>query len=162
MPRFLLVATLILLCLAAIACGSDDKTPAATVATSVAGRTASATPGDQKTPGPSDTGEATPVTSGSNNETPRATAPFGTPAVHPADEDAFLKQFEGVPVIQEPCTYDPAFALTTCPNRGLYAVDPPLTGQDITCALLVVNNVPKGVQCHSAQPLETRNYEIKG
>ncbi len=151
--------------LAVIACGGDDDaslTPTITPAPSspAAGTTAPA--GDQKTEGPSESpGDAT-VAPTAPGDVPTAppTAPEGTPAVAPDDQGAFAGQFEGQPVDYEGCTYDPTTALVTCSERGLFAIDPPIVGQDISCSIWIVSGVAELIQCTSIQPDKTTHYEI--
>ncbi len=79
----------------------------------------------------------------------------------PADAAAFLAQFQGKLVTQEPCLYNPASVTTDCSARGIFAIDPPITGQDIGCSLLIIEGTPRAIQCQSQEPLQTTVYEIK-
>ncbi len=157
---------LFLLPLLAAACGGDDSSgvavstlgptgrPAATRTTSPVSRT------PEKPTAPPEPSDAPTPTPG--QPTPRPTpAAVGTPAVAPADSAAFLAQFQGKDVVTETCIYNPANVTTNCPGRGVYAIDPPITGLDIACALLVVDGTPRGIQCQSQEPLQTMVYEIK-
>ena len=151
---------------AAIACGDDDdSTPTATITLGPSTPAASTTapPGDNKTEGPSESpGDATPApTAPGDVPTAPPTASEGTPAVAPADEGAFVGQFEGQPVDFESCAYDPTTALVTCAERGLFAIDPTIVGQDISCSIWIVSGVPELIQCTSEQPQDTTFYEIK-
>lgn len=170
MTRLLLVLALPVLFLAA--CGDGDSppdgspglaTPTSTDGGGGEGETL-APGGEDKTEGPEETS--------SDNQTPIATAPGevptppppaaeGTPAVAPADESAFLGQFAGLDVQIEACSYNPATALTSCPGYGLYAIDPPMVGQDVQCSIWLVDGVPRALQCRAADPPEPRNYEIQ-
>jgi len=154
--------------LAVIACGDDDdatSTPVSTTAPATldAGTTAPTQTGtDHKTEAPSESpGEATPApTAPGDVPTAPPTASEGTPAVAPDDQGAFAGQFLGQPIDQQGCAYNPTTALVTCADRGLFAIDPPIVGQDISCNIWIVSGVAELVQCTSKQPLETIYYEI--
>ncbi len=160
------------LCLAAIAfslvviaCGDDDDvspTPTMTPGTSSPAPSTTAPPGDHKTAGPSESpGDGTPLpTAPGDVPTAPPTAPEGTPAVAPDDEGAFIGQFFGQQIDPEGCTYNPTTALVTCAERGLYAIDPPIVGQDISCSIWIVSGVAELIQCTSIQPENTTYYEI--
>ncbi len=163
LASFCLVA--IAFSLAAIACGGDDdSTSTATITPGPSTPAASTTapPGDNKTEGPSESpGDATPApTAPGDVPTAPPTAPAGTPAVAPDDQGAFAGQFRGQPIDYEGCTYDPTVALVTCAERGLFAIDPTIVGQDISCSIWIVGGAPELIQCTSQQPLETTYYEI--
>ncbi|MCH8052262.1 MAG: hypothetical protein IIC86_09620, partial [Chloroflexi bacterium] len=51
-------------------------------------------------------------------------------------------------------------ALVTCAGRGLYAIDPPIVGQDISCNIWIVSGAAELIQCTSQEPLDTTYYEI--
>jgi len=154
----------IALSLAVIACGDDDDVSPTPTTSGSSSPTPSATapPGDHKTAGPSESpGDATPLpTAPGDVPTAPPTASEGMPAVAPDDEGAFVGQFLGQPIDQESCTYDPATALVTCSERGLYAIDPPIVGQDISCSIWIVSGAAELIQCTSVQPLDTTYYEI--
>ncbi len=151
--------------LAVIACGDDDDaslTPTITPGPSSSVASTTAPAGDRKTEGPSESpGDAT-IAPTAPGDVPTAppTASEGTPAVAPDDEGAFIGQFFGQPIDPEGCTYDPAAALVTCAERGLYAIDPPIVGQDISCSIWIVSGVAELIQCTSIQPENTTYYEI--
>ena len=150
--------------LVVIACGDDDDaTPTPTITSGPSSPTASTTvPPGQKTEGPSESpGDATPLpTAPGDVPTAPPTASEGTPAVAPDDQGAFVGQFLGQQIVPEACTYDPATALVTCPERGLFAIDPPIVGQDISCSIWIVSGVSELIQCTTVQPEETTYYEI--
>ncbi|MCH7953550.1 MAG: hypothetical protein IIC25_06630 [Chloroflexi bacterium] len=160
----------IVLSLAVIACGGDDDatpttSPSITVGASspAAGTTAPAD--DGKTEGPSASPAAVTVAPTAPGDIPTAppVASEGTPAVAPDDEGLFIGQFQGQPIDTEACTYNPTTALVTCPGRGLYAIDPPLVGQDISCNIWIVSGVEEVIQCTVIGPddiRDTTNYEI--
>jgi hypothetical protein len=77
--------------------------------------------------------------------------------VAPAD----LTQYEGQTVNWEDCQFDPRTALARCPGRGTYAPIPPLTGQDITCMIAIVQGKPVIILCSSQEPAETEFYAIE-
>jgi len=142
-----------------LACGGDDDGDSEPTQTRTAAATRSRTPspsGNEKSPGPEDT----PV------ETQGATAPpaagQGTPAAEPADTIAYLSQFQGrTDLGEEGCAYDPSTRLSDCGARGIYSVSPPLGGQDISCSITIVSGVPEFITCTSAEPSETKWYEIQ-
>ena len=79
----------------------------------------------------------------------------------PAGGPFFLKPLEyGQQIVPEACTYNPATALVTCPERGLFAIDPPIVGQDISCSIWIVSGVSELIQCTTVQPEETTYFEI--
>jgi hypothetical protein len=173
MPRALLFLLAALLAIAA-ACGDDDDgngtaTPSAGAATETEtapatenGNGEAPTADDDKTPDPDDTPETTSPAATGPGDPPTAPppAPGGTPAVRPEDQSAFLAQFDGLPIDQSDCAYNPATALTNCGQFGLYSIDPPIAGQDAQCSILIVSEVPRIVQCRTAEPSQTINYEI--
>ena len=171
MRRAALFALVLSPLLLAAACGGDDSSgiTVSTIRTSPTQRPAASrvtgTPiVSEKTPEKqaptAEPSEAPTPTPGPPTERPTPAA-IGIPAVAPADSAAFLAQFQGKTVVAEPCIYNPANVTTNCPGRGLYAIDPPITGQDITCSLLVVDGTPRAIQCQSQEPLQTKIYEIK-
>jgi len=157
------------------ACGGDDDDGATPFPTGGAGSATETalpdgddddgeTPLDEKTPGPDETSN--------DNQTPAPTAPGevptapptaseGTPAIAPASEAEFIAQFAGLDVQIETCAYNPATALTNCPGSGLYAIDPPIVGQDTQCDIWLVDATPRAIQCRSADPIQTVTYEIQ-
>jgi hypothetical protein len=152
-----------------LACGDDDddgqeseptrtRTVRATASPTSATPTPTPTPGaEEKTPG---TGEQSPIqTSGATAPPPAAQ---GTPAVEPPDTVAYLAQFQGRPDIgEEACIYSPSTRLTDCVGRGLYSVRPPLGGQDVSCFLTIAGGTPEFIRCTSAEPSETKWYDIQ-
>jgi len=149
--------------LAVIACGDDDDvTSTITPGPSSSSASTTAPAGDQKTGGPSESpGDAT-IAPTAPGDVPTAppTASEGTPAVAPDDEGAFIGQFFGQPIDPESCTYNPTTALVTCADRGLFAIDPPIVGQDISCSIWIVSGAAELIQCTSIQPENTTYYEI--
>ena len=149
-----------------LACGDDDNGDddgdATPTRSSTASRTVTPSPTnpDEKTPGPDETpdgGNETPVDAG----TPPPPAEEGTPAVEPPDLTAFLSQFLGRAVGDEGCSYNPNTRLTDCGGRGLYAVNPPLVGQDVHCVVGIVDGNPEYIRCTSAEPVESKYYDIQ-
>lgn len=185
MHRFKLLSALLLITLAtlAIACGDDDDGDD-TGATDGATATATASPGDNgetpangddddgvdetsppddKTPIAGDNGDDDDGNGGPSGETTDATpAPEGIPAVHIPNIAEWLSQnYPDVSPTETDCTYNPATVIATC-NDTDYAVDPPLTGQDVACFALNVNSEPVAIRCTSQEPLTTIYYEIQG
>ena len=159
--------------LAVIACGGDDddgtSTPTAAptitagASSPAAGTTAPADDIKTEVPPTSPAAITVAPTAPGDVPTPPPTASEGTPAVAPDDEGLFIGQFFGQPIDTEPCTYDPTTALVTCPGRGLYAIDPPIVGQDISCNIWIVSGVEELIQCTNIGPddvASTTNYEI--
>ena len=151
--------------LIAIACGDDDDaSPTPTVAPdpSTPAASVTATPDDQKTEGPSESPGDTTTAPTAPGDVPTAppTASEGTPAVAPDDQGAFAGQFLGQQVVPEACTYNPTTALVTCTDRGLFAIDPPIVGQDISCSIWIVSGAAELIQCTSEEPPATTYYEI--
>ncbi len=163
MPRSLVILLLFALVTASFAaCGDDDDDGGDSTATGDSSRTATPTATateDEETP--TSTEPVTPVPQ-STGETPAAppVSP-GTRAVEPPDADEFISRFQGQPVEFRDCAYNPATALVNCGGLGTYGIEPPITGQDITCTLWEINAAAVAIQCQSAEPLETRYYEIR-
>lgn len=154
------------------ACGDDDGpggSPTETISGSRSA-TASATdsPGptddgsDNKTPPPSDLTETPTAAATAPGEipTPPPTASQGTPAIRPTNEAEFLAQFAGADITFVQCSYDQSAALANCGDSGLYAPDPPIVGQDVSCDLWVIDSAPRAMQCRSVEPNQTVNYEV--
>jgi len=157
----ILLALLLALALALAACNGDDDDgtePSRTATETPAEETED--PGDDgKTPGPDETPDG-------DGETPTNTGPGPTPAdegiraVAPADQDEFIAQFSGQILDRETCQFNPSSFLTDCGDNGIYAVDPPLTGQDVSCDVALNGGNPVFVTCTSQEPLTTIFYEI--
>jgi hypothetical protein len=155
-----------------LACGGGDDDSESTgsptgdaTGTSRATRTgtpsaASPTTGDEK-PTPDGTGGENPVpTQGGGTAPPPAAE--GTPAVEPPDTAAYLAQFQGrFDLGEEGCQFNPSTRVTDCGARGRYAVNPPLSGQDVFCFIAIVGGNPEYIYCTSAEPSETKFYDIQ-
>ena len=162
----LAVATL---AIALAACGDDDDSgsqPAAVSATptiTANGGPTTVTPtpvdDDHKTEGPSESpGESTPEpTAPGDVPTPPPNAE-GTPA--PQVDEAYAGQFQGQPITPEECIYNLTAGQVTCPGRGIFAISPAMTGQDIACNIWIIDGSPKLIQCTSQEPLETNYYQV--
>jgi len=153
---------------AAGACGGDDDdgvspTGGGSPSQASPARTGEAeeTPanGDLKTPVGETPEEGTPEpTSPGPRPTPAAE---GTPATLIEDANAFFaSNYPGKSPVESDCGFNPVTVLVTC-GAGKYAVDPPLTGQDITCALLSVDDTPVAIRCTSQEPLQSIYYDIQ-
>lgn len=180
MRRFTLIAAALVAVLALVAaCGDDDGDGDGSPTGSPTGTAApTATPdgtGAEPTNGNGDNGdvttppdEKTPIGNG-DGETPAPTetidatpAPEGIPATHIPEITEWLQEnYPGVSPSETGCTYNPATVIATC-DGVQYAVDPPLTGQDVNCFALRVNDEPVAIRCTSQQPLTTIFYEIGG
>lgn len=179
MPRNLLAvvfASLVLLTV--VACGGDDDTDSPSdTPTPIASASATATPeetDDDPTETPEDTGEAgkTPAPTESEGATepaqtapgevptPGPTAEGGTPALEVGDISTFLSQFQGKEIDYVPCGYNPGTARTNCAGE-LFAIDPPIVGQDINCTLWIVEAIDQAIACTSVEPSQTRYYDIQ-
>ena len=160
LPIVVLLLTPVLL---ALACNGDRGKPA----------TPGATPGETPTNGPTEvlTQQPSPTDieeTAAIGETPiieptavtpaASPIPIGTPAIAPAD----LSLYEGMALDQEECFFDPRTALANCLGRGLYSVDPPLTGEDISCSILIIEEEPIVVFCRSQEPQNAVYYAIQG
>jgi hypothetical protein len=166
MPAHRLLVTLIAaFAILAFACGSDDdgdkESPSPSAQTSTPDDDETTTPtgdGDDKTPGADETpdGEETPV----DGEPTRTAASEGIRAVAPADQPAFLNQFQSE-INYEDCQFNPSTVITDCPGHGQYAVDPPLSGQDISCRIGSVEGKAELINCTSQEPLTSIYYDIQ-
>ena len=162
--RLLLIAALGLGSIV-IACGGDgddEASPTPTRTPTASRVTGTPTPdgGEDKTPGPDESpnGQGTPTPDGGPAPT---RAPEGTPAVAPADQTAFLAQFQGRDEVRENCTYDPRIFVVDCPGRGKFAIDPPLQGQDVSCDIGIVDGNSEFINCRSQEPLQSIYYDIQ-
>jgi hypothetical protein len=81
--------------------------------------------------------------------------------VEPPDLAAYLSQFQGRNPGEVACIYTPATRVTDCGELGRYAVNPPLGGQDIGCFAGIVDGRPEFIRCSSAQPSESKYYDIQ-
>jgi hypothetical protein len=161
--RLLFAPVLVSLIALTLSCGGDDNgagssgTPGVLVGTP---GTSSRTPADQKS-----TPAAETATPGTRTEGAVATAPptaaQGVAAVAPADQEQFVASFLGQQLVEVPCSYKPSTRLTDCAGRGLFAVDPPLAGEDISCALVSIGTNAVAIRCTSQDPLRTLYYEIQ-
>ena len=164
--RLLFVPVLVCLIALTLSCGGDDNTGASGTPKVLAGTPAVTTAGATQTPADQKlTPAADTATPGTGTDTaaapPPPTAAEGVAAVAPTDQQQFVASFQGQQLVEEPCSYKPSTRLTDCAGRGLFAVDPPLAGQDISCALLSVGTNAVAIRCTSQDPLQTLYYEIK-
>jgi hypothetical protein len=170
--KVLFPALLIALAALAIACGDDDDASTSTSApTDGATVTASpddgaetptgdgdeTTPPDEKTPIGGD-GNGGHTTAPTSNATPAAE---GIRAVQQSNYPEWLAEnHPDVSPVEAPCAYNPATVTATCDGED-YAVDPPLTGEDISCFTQNVNSEPVAIRCTSQSPLTTIYYVIQ-
>jgi hypothetical protein len=167
--QLLAAALLVFVLASAIACNGDedvDDTPSDS-ATATAEPTNGDAPNGTVTPAPDKspidgngdvpTGDGQPSTNG--DATP---APGGTPATFVEDiSDWLATNYPGVSPQNEDCIFNPGTFITTCPPHGDYSVDPPLTGEDVTCQSLLVNDEPVAINCRSQDPLQSIYYEVQ-
>jgi hypothetical protein len=167
MPRILIpLLTALLVAVPALACGGDDdNNNGETTRPSASGtRTPRETPdgtdganGDDKSPTPFSGDLETPGPTQSVNRTP---APGGILAVAPADQAAFLQQYNQVPINFTDCTYDPSTLLTDCGDLGDYSIDPPPLGQ-ADCQIGIVESTAEMIRCTTEEPQQTIYYDIQ-
>lgn len=120
------------------------------------------TPPDDKTPIAGDDGDDDGNGEPSGATSDATPAPQGIPATHiPNIAEWLSENHPGVAPAETDCTYNPATLIATC-DGVQYAVNPPLTGEDVACFALNVNNEPVAIRCTSQQPLTTIYYEIQG
>jgi hypothetical protein len=168
--KVLFAALLIALAALAIACGDDDDTSTSTP-TDDAPVTASPSDGDET---PTDDGdettppdEKTPIGGDGNGGQTTAPTSDATPAAEgiravqqPNYPDWLAQNYPDVSPVEAPCAYNPATVTATCDGED-YAVDPPLTGEDISCFTQNVNAEPVAIRCTSQSPLTTIYYVIQ-
>ena len=164
-PRVLLLTVLLLAGLLA-GCGGDEDddggeaTPTRTPAASRLTNTPEPTGVDQKTPGPEERPDGeTPNETDAPVLTPAAE---GTPAVAPSNQTEFVQQFSGRGVVEEDCRHNPSTRVTDCGSRGLFAVDPPPGGEDVSCTIGILEGNPVYIRCVSQQPLQAIYYDVQG
>jgi hypothetical protein len=156
--RFLIA---VLLATLLAACGGDDNdTPTPTPTTSGTA-TVKTSSGSEKSPTPQSSEPSPAVSAPGGTPTAPPVSAIGTPAPAPADQQAFSTSFAGQQVDQRDCLYNPGTGVVNC-QSVLYAIDPPMVGQDITCTLWVVSGAPRAIACHAEEPPGTTYYEIKG
>ena len=160
--KTVLALAIVLFAAAFVACGDDDSsTPTPTTSGSGTARTITATPQGQKTGTPNQQTPSVAATAPGDTPTAPPVAAVGTPAAAPADQAAFSTSFTGQQVDLRECVYNPTTAVVNC-NTVLYAIDPPMIGQDITCTLWLVSATPRAIACQAAEPPGTTYYEIEG
>jgi hypothetical protein len=156
-----LALTAALLIAAFVACGGGDKstaTPTSTGASATA-RTVTATPQGQKTGTPNQQTPSVAVTAPGETPTAPPVASVGTPAAAPADQAAFAASFSGQQVDLRNCAYNPTTAIVNC-DGVLYAIDPPMAGQDVSCTLWLISATPRALGCQAAEPPGAKYYKI--
>jgi hypothetical protein len=157
-----------------LACGDDDDDSSPTPSGATPGETfgdgrttpptASVTEpssnGDDKTAPPSSTndGQTTPApTAPGPTPTAPPTASVGTPA--PQASPSIVANFEGQQITYEDCSYNPSTAQVTC-DDVIYAIDPPIVGQDVTCQQWVIQTEVVLLSCNIFEPFTIKYYEI--
>jgi len=150
----------------AAACGDDDQgdgasaTPTRTAPRSPLSPSVSPSPGtEEKTPGPAETpgGGTTPGAA----DTPPPVATTGKRAPRVEDVTAFFAQFQNPPQDERQCVYNPGTRLIDCSVRGLYAPDPPPTGQGTECFFMMADGNPAAARCEIASPQGTAYYDVR-
>jgi len=169
MPVRLRLIIVLVLAVAAVAaaCGGDDQGDggSATPTRSAAASRVSATPSpsagvDQKTPGPAETPGGSELTPGPT-ETPPPVATTGKRAPKIEDVAAFFAQFTNPPQDERQCVYNPGTRVIDCSARGLYAPDPPPTGQGIECFFMTGDGNPAAARCEIASPQGTAYFDVR-
>lgn len=160
-PACLLFAVALLALAMACGGGGGDTTSTPTKTATPSLRTVTPTPQGQKTASPDHQSPSVPATAPGETPTAPPVASVGTPAAAPEDQDGFSTSFAGQPVELSECIYNPTTAVVNC-QSVLYAIDPPMVGQDIACTLWIVSGAPRALACYAAEPPGTTYYEIKG
>jgi hypothetical protein len=158
-PVFLLAVGLLSLL---AACGGDDdptSTPSAIVSATI--RTVTPTPEGDKTGTPDQRTPSVPATAPGETPTVPPVASVGTPAAAPDDQEGFSTSFAGQQVDFQDCVYNPTTAVVNC-QSVLYAIDPPMVGQDVSCTLWLVSGTARALACQAVEPPGTSYYEIEG
>lgn len=156
-PALLVLATALAAAIIGCGGGGGDSTP--TTTGSATARTITPTPEGQKTVTPDQGSPSVAATAPGETPTVPPVAAVGTPAAAPADQEAFATSFSGQQVDLRDCVYNPTTAVVNC-QSVLYAIDPPMVGQDVTCTLWLVSDVPRALACQAAEPRGTTYYEI--
>jgi len=166
MPVRLGIIVPFIVMVAATACGGDDEgvatspTPTRTAIASRVSATPSPSPGiDEKTPGPADTPDGEPTAGLA--DTPPPVAVTGKPAPRIEDVPAFFAQFQNPPQDERQCVYNPGTRVIDCSARGVYAPDPPPTGQGIECFFMMADGNPAAARCEAASPQSTAYYDVR-
>ncbi|MBI3975068.1 MAG: hypothetical protein HY334_01610 [Armatimonadetes bacterium] len=143
---------LLIVAVVAIACngGSSSPTPGATL-------TPEATSAVSETPTPDATAAAdnTPVPQPTYTPDPSLAGLRITP---PDDLDAFLEQFAGMDIVQDPCTVT-APGQRDCGEHGIYLPDPP-PAENVPCDIVLADGEPALLLCTVEQPSSLIYYEI--
>jgi hypothetical protein len=74
---------------------------------------------------------------------------------------AFFAQFQNPPQDERQCAYNPGTRVIDCSIRGLYAPDPPPTGQGIECFFTMADGKPAAARCEVASPQSTVYYDVR-
>lgn len=160
-PVFLFAAAILIG--AAVACGGggDKSTHTPTTTRTSTARSITPTPQGSKSATPNQSSPSVAATAPGETPSPPPVAAVGTPAAAPADQTAFATSFSGQQVDLRDCVYNPTTAVVNC-QSVLYAIDPPMVGQDVTCTLWLVSDTPRAIACQAAEPPGTTYYEIEG
>lgn len=163
--RAVLLALSLGLVTALVACGggSDStSTPTAKTTGSAAPQGSASTAGSAtfaKTATPVQATASVAATAPGETASPPPVASVGTPAVAPAQQAAFIASFRDKQTEPSDCSYNPGTAIATC-GTTLYALNPPVTGQDAQCTLYKADGEPFAIACTTAEPVATTYYQI--
>jgi hypothetical protein len=157
MRKALLIPFLTLMALVIACGGGSDST--ATPTSAPAGLTTAPGSTSIKTATPVHVTASVAATAPGETPSPPPVAPEGTPAAAPDDQAAFVAQFQGFQIDLTSCSYNPGTAIADC-TGVLYAVDPPVIGQDVQCSLWTVNGTPRALACTTVEPATTTYFEI--
>jgi hypothetical protein len=161
MRAALLIPALLLTALF-IACGGDSDstpTPVSSATIGPAGQTTAPGSTSAKTATPLQATASVAATApGETPSTPPVSAE-GTPAIAPLQQGAFVAQFRDSQIDLTACSYNPGSGIADCAGV-LYALDPPVVGQDVQCTLWEVDGVPRALACTTVEPAATTYFEI--
>jgi len=149
----------------AAACGDDDQGAGSSLTPTQTASPVSATPSpsmgvDEKPSAPPETPAGEEPTPGPA-ETPPPIATTGKRAPRVEDVPAFFAQFQNPPQDEMQCVYNPGTRVIDCSGSGLYAPDPPPTGQGIECFFMIADGKPAAARCEVASPQSTVYYDVR-
>lgn len=145
-----------------VACGGGNNstpTPSGSPTLAPAGQTTGPGTTSVKTATPVQATASVAATAPGKTPSPPPVAAEGTPAVAPEQQAAFVAQFRNVQTDLTACSYNPGTAIADC-TGALYALDPPVVGQDVQCTLWTVGGTPRALACATVEPAQTTYFKI--